>query len=379
MATGFYLLDHPQAVQQWGYPRRAGGKLSGTCIVHTAENVTDLVGADAGAEDVASFMCRRFDYGAYHTLVDSDSIMELVPYEYECWQDSETNNWAVGISAALQAHRWLEVPTARRLRIYRNLAWAAADFVIYMRDAKKITVPLKRISGAQARARVPGFCAHGDSGIARSDPGRNFNWTLFFQYTAEEIAKRDKGINVKPSGTTTSTDWLDTVDKKELTELLDQRIERAIDRLLNYDNTTRTDRNFYALQIDGGLNAAGAREDIKGLRDDAGWLVLKYKGPRPEDQDKPDVFQRINDMLAVTVGGVDPKETASFRALFAPDAPAESAPTGTDGIPNTYTVVSGDTLNSIAARFGTSTNELARLNSLADPNALAVGQVLKIK
>jgi hypothetical protein len=190
---GFYLLDNPNPyTPQWVYPRRgARGKLSGTCIVHTAENMIDHVGPDAGAEGVANFIRVRADYGCYHTLVDSDSIMELVPYEYETWQDSETNNWAVGISAAIRAGEWLTIEAGRRDRIYRNLAWAAADFVKYMRDAYKIAVPFRRITGAQARAGVPGFCAHGDSGISRSDPGVQFEWAKFFRYAAEELKKMD--------------------------------------------------------------------------------------------------------------------------------------------------------------------------------------------
>lgn len=197
---GFFLLDNPNPyTPQWVYPRRGSrGKLTGTCIVHTAENMIDLIGPDSAAEDVANFIRRRADYGCYHTLVDSDSIMELVPYEYETWQDSETNNWAVGISAAVRADGWNTIPLARRLKIYRNLAWAAADFVKYMRDAYNIRVPFKRISGAQARAGMPGFCAHGDSGIARTDPGVQFDWTLFFRYAVEELAKMDGAKPIEP-------------------------------------------------------------------------------------------------------------------------------------------------------------------------------------
>lgn len=44
----------------------------------------------------------------------------------------------------------------------------------------------------------------------------------------------------------------------------------------------------------------------------------------------------------------------------------------------TYTVVAGDTLLSIATRFGTTPEAIAQLNSLADPNALTLGQKLQI-
>ena len=44
-----------------------------------------------------------------------------------------------------------------------------------------------------------------------------------------------------------------------------------------------------------------------------------------------------------------------------------------------YTVRSGDTLSQIAARFGTSYQEIARLNQLQNPNLIYAGQRLRIK
>lgn len=195
-----YLLGYNPGTPQYTYPRRGGAKLSGTCIIHTAECAMDLDGDDTSAEVCASFIANRADYGSYHRLVDSDSIIDMVPFEYEAWQDSETNNWAVGISAAVQAGRWVEIPAERRDRIYRNMAAAAAEFVRHM-ALRGIAVPLRRISGGEARARVPGFCAHGDSGISRSDPGVQFDWALFFNYTQQAL---DGGISAQ--GTITEED-----------------------------------------------------------------------------------------------------------------------------------------------------------------------------
>lgn len=45
---------------------------------------------------------------------------------------------------------------------------------------------------------------------------------------------------------------------------------------------------------------------------------------------------------------------------------------------NTYTVQSGDTLSSIAAKFGTSYQALASLNGISNPNLIYVGQVLQV-
>ena len=51
---------------------------------------------------------------------------------------------------------------------------------------------------------------------------------------------------------------------------------------------------------------------------------------------------------------------------------------GDNDFSSTYVVVSGDTLSGIAARFGTTVQELVQLNDIANPNLIYVGEVLKI-
>ncbi|HEY2428930.1 MAG TPA: LysM peptidoglycan-binding domain-containing protein, partial [Acidimicrobiales bacterium] len=54
-------------------------------------------------------------------------------------------------------------------------------------------------------------------------------------------------------------------------------------------------------------------------------------------------------------------------------------PAGAEGTaPSRYTVVAGDTLGSIASRFGTSVASLAALNHIADPNVILAGRVLQL-
>ena len=43
-----------------------------------------------------------------------------------------------------------------------------------------------------------------------------------------------------------------------------------------------------------------------------------------------------------------------------------------------YVVQAGDTLSSIAQKFGTTVEAIVRANNLADPNLIFVGQVLTI-
>jgi len=69
-------------------------------------------------------------------------------------------------------------------------------------------------------------------------------------------------------------------------------------------------------------------------------------------------------------GAIDPSPAASGTG----GAAASPSP-GASG-KRTYTVRSGDTLVGIAARFGTTTKVLVKLNGISNPAALHVGQVL---
>lgn len=56
------------------------------------------------------------------------------------------------------------------------------------------------------------------------------------------------------------------------------------------------------------------------------------------------------------------------------------AGTNPDPKPNlkTYTIVAGDSLTSIALKFGTTVEKLMQLNSITNPNRISIGQVLKL-
>jgi hypothetical protein len=193
----YIMLDTPNTSQPQGlFPRRGGYRPSGTIIVHTSEG-----NWQAGVNSLTNLVRTRADYGCYHTACDWQDIAHYYPFEWETWQDSETNNWAVGIAAACRAADWGTMPADVESGYYRNLATMAAEFVTYMRNVYGVTVPLRRLTGDEARARVPGFCAHGDSGLHRSDPGPAFDWARFFAYTQEAL-----GGNILVQGVTTNTE-----------------------------------------------------------------------------------------------------------------------------------------------------------------------------
>lgn len=75
-------------------------------------------------------------------------------------------------------------------------------------------------------------------------------------------------------------------------------------------------------------------------------------------------------------------DVAAFKA-YGGGAPVNTAPSQPElpapsPIAGTYTVVAGDTLSGIAAHFGTSYQALAAANGIANPNVINVGQVIKV-
>ncbi|GAB3176401.1 hypothetical protein GCM10027059_50870 [Myceligenerans halotolerans] len=199
----FYLPDHPNPhATQYGEERRYGEEPSGTIIVHTAENLADLIGEDLGAEAVARFIATRGTFGSYHRVFDADSIVKLAPFGWETWHCRFTNPWSIGLCFAVRADDWHTYPDWYVTAILRNGARAAAEAI---RDLKKywgITVPIEHITGAQARAQQPGFTGHGETDpTRRHDPGDGFPWARFLRMVREELAGdgADPVSNPKPA------------------------------------------------------------------------------------------------------------------------------------------------------------------------------------
>ena len=173
-----YLVENPPRERQF---RERGTTVSGVVVVHTAESTPDTIGIDSGAEGVARFIRDRSDFGSYHDLVDSDGIVDLVPYSMQAYGDGTGSNpHALHLSAATTAARWPSLPQEWREDTVRNMARAAARMSAYVESVHGIKIPARRITRAESERRVEGFIPHGDRDPGRrTDPGTGFPWEFF--------------------------------------------------------------------------------------------------------------------------------------------------------------------------------------------------------
>jgi hypothetical protein len=181
VSTGIYLIDNPPAIRQYRSPRRAAP--SGVIVVHTAESFPDENPPDRGAENVAAFIARRTNYGSYHDLVDSDSIIRMVRYTDEAFHDATGSNpHSYGVSAATQAARWPQLNDAWVDATVQNMALASAHYARWLFAERGVLIPARQITRDDSERRIPGFISHANRDPQRrTDPGRDFPWSDFLR------------------------------------------------------------------------------------------------------------------------------------------------------------------------------------------------------
>ncbi len=177
---GIFLEQNRPNRSQFRVGRRSAVKP--VIVVHTAESGTDRAGADPKAENVANFIQTRSTAGSYHLLGDADSIIQLVRFSNEAFQDGTgSNRWAIGISLAMNAADWTSISSSRRDELTdtaAQMASIAADWLV----SQGLEAPAaRRISKSESdRSSASGFISHAERDPSRrSDPGRNFPWSDF--------------------------------------------------------------------------------------------------------------------------------------------------------------------------------------------------------
>lgn len=155
--------------------------------------------------------------------------------------------------------------------------------------------------------------------------------------------------------------------------------------------------NFWQYSQTGRVNGINAKVDMNVFN---GTLEELYRfagasvdpNPTPASQKHTiaagDSFESIANKYAVTVRelvNANPQLLKTGEQLTIPvpvaipsDSESGSGSTGGRPAPRTHTVKAGDTLYSIAIKYGTTVAAIATANNIANPNIISVGQVLTI-
>lgn len=183
---GIYLEgnppEHPQFRERRDTPRSV-------IVLHTAETGGDAESPDKRAENTARFISDRDEYGSYHMIGDTDSIIKLVRFRDTAYHDGTgSNDWSVGISLAIMADEWSTFDEDTSQQLVKVMAIMAARVANWM-DRKGYGKPAAvRLSKEESESSdASGFISHADRDPGRrTDPGADFPWSSFF----DEYEKR---------------------------------------------------------------------------------------------------------------------------------------------------------------------------------------------
>jgi hypothetical protein len=179
-----YLYSHqnPNApkrdngIRFWGYPERLGGiKVIRVLVLHTAENVPDVKGADRSAENLAAYGARMERPASWHKCSDRDTTITCLPDRAVAVHAVGYNTIGLGWEICTQAHRW-GINRKADTQLLRQVAWGFARWS-YRHD-----IPLKFRTRTQVDAGARGVTTHAQLDPSRrTDPGAKFPMGKFLR------------------------------------------------------------------------------------------------------------------------------------------------------------------------------------------------------
>ena len=180
----FQLLDRPNPNGPFFYTSRktcshgvTADKLPHIVCVHTAEVLPDFTGPDMAGEALANYASTTTRSVSWHSTVDSDGTIPMLPDGYVAFHVRNYNSCSVGMEIATQAHRWVELAQLAP-KWYEAIMANAANQVAWW--CKTYNLAPVRLTKAQADSGARGVIGHHAlDPDRRTDPGADFAWERF--------------------------------------------------------------------------------------------------------------------------------------------------------------------------------------------------------
>lgn len=221
MASGFYLLDHPNPNGDHFY-RSRNRKLVGQVIHITAglEDI-DLIGPDTSCESVSRYAATTDRSVSWHSGSDTDSHIYLLPYSFTAWQCVNYNSSTTGHEISKLETNWRDDDP----RVVEKRLKQAADCLRLPMTANRI--PFRKASKGELDAAISsggnpvGMVGHGElDPTRRTDPGiitisgrrvDTFPWLKFIEILNDDVPK----------------DWWDDVDAATAQVIMERAVRNV--------------------------------------------------------------------------------------------------------------------------------------------------------
>lgn len=193
MTTGFYLLDNPNQAGPFFYTSRRAcshgvpaDELPHLAVAHTAESLPDFTGPDTSGETLAKYASTTTRSVSWHSTVDADGTIPMLPDSYVGFHVVGYNSCSVGMEIATQAHRWVELAQSYQ-KWYEAIMGNAANQIAWW--CKVHDLEPVRLTKEQADRGARGVIGHHAlDPDRRTDPGVAFAWERFMADVKARIA-----------------------------------------------------------------------------------------------------------------------------------------------------------------------------------------------
>lgn len=217
----YYLLDHPSPSGPNFYTSRRSPIVGIVIHITAGAEDTDMQGEDVSAENTAAYAARTTRTVSWHSTVDSDSIIPMLPDAYTAFHVRNYNSSTLGIEICKRDVTWADEPAD----------WVEATLLnaakVCRRWASNHNIPVRHVSKAQldkalsrSRPTPTGFIGHSELDPSRRrDPGPDFPWDTFFDMIKGDYtpsAPKPKPTPPPPSPPSTISDDEEFADMRVL-------------------------------------------------------------------------------------------------------------------------------------------------------------------